>query len=85
MSIIGVGLGVLGASIILSVLGTNGIEMLEQPVEFAGMKISKIYPANTIIGNLIYPVELVVASVVGALWPAWRASNLDPVAALREL
>ena len=85
MSIIGVGLGVLLGSALTAYMGSVGLEMFEQPVEFAGMNIDTIHPANTLLGNVIYPGVLTLASILGATWPAWRAANLDPVAALREL
>ncbi|MEM1347700.1 MAG: FtsX-like permease family protein [Myxococcota bacterium] len=85
LSILGVGVGVLLASALHVYLAVDGLQMLENPVEFGGMSISVIYPANTLLGNVIYPGVLVGASILGAVWPAWRASNLDPVAALRSL
>jgi len=69
----------------LADLGSIGLQVLEHPVEFGGMSISVIHPANTVRGTVIYPGILIGASILGAVWPAWRASNLDPVAALRSL
>ena len=85
MAVLGVGLGVLLAALLTTYLHGVGVQLSDQPFEFGGMSISTIHPANTVLGTVIYPSILVIASILGAIWPAWRASNLDPVAALREL
>ena len=84
ISVIGVGLGVLLGSGLVEYLAIDGIKMFDEPIEFGGLKLSVIYPLNTVLGNVIYPTCIVVSAVIGAIWPAWRASNLDPTAALRE-
>lgn len=85
MAVLGVGLGVVLAALLTTYLHGVGVQLSDQPFEFGGMSISTIHPANTMLGTVIYPSILVIASILGAIWPAWRASNLDPVAALREL
>jgi len=85
LAVLGVGLGVALGAVLTLYLNGIGIQISDQPFEFGGMSISTIHPANTILGTVIYPSILIIASILGAIWPAWRASNLDPVAALREL
>jgi putative ABC transport system permease protein len=84
MSLIGVGLGVgLGTSLV-EYLAIDGIKMFEEAIEFGGMQLSVLYPMNTLMGNVIYPLCIVATSILGSAWPAWRASCLDPVTAIRQ-
>ena len=65
-------------------MAIDGLKMFDEPIEFGGLQLLVIYPMNTVLGTVVYPAYIVVASIIGASWPAWRASNLDPTAALRE-
>lgn len=84
MSALGVSLGVALGTGLVEYMAIDGLKMFDEPIEFGGLKLSVIYPMNTFLGNVVYPFYIVVASIIGASWPAWRASNLDPTAALRE-
>lgn len=84
MSLLGVGLGVGLGTGLVEYMAIDGLKMFDEPIEFGGMTLSVIYPMNTLLGNVIYPLCIVVAAVLGAVLPAWRASQLDPTAALRE-
>ena len=84
MSVIGVGLGVALGSGLVEYMAIDGLKMFDEPIEFGGLKLSVIYPMNTFLGNVVYPMCIVVSAIIGAALPAWRASNLDPTAALRE-
>lgn len=84
MSLIGVGLGVVLGTSLVEYLAIDGIKMFEEAIEFGGMQLSVLYPMNTLMGNVIYPLCIVAASILGSAWPAWRASCLDPVTAIRQ-
>ena len=84
MSLFGVGLGVALGTGLVEYMAIDGLKMFDEPIEFGGMTLLVIYPMNTLLGNVIYPCCIVVASVLGAVLPAWRASQLEPTAALRE-
>jgi ABC-type antimicrobial peptide transport system permease subunit len=48
----------------------------------SGLSIQPAFPLTTIALALIIAV---VVSVLAALYPAWRASKMEPIDALREL
>jgi ABC-type lipoprotein release transport system permease subunit len=84
MSVLGVGLGVAFGTGLVEYMAIDGLKMFDEPIEFGGLQLLVIYPMNTVLGTVVYPACIVVASIMGASWPAWRASNLDPSLALRE-
>ena len=85
IGVIGVGLGALMAAGLNEYMGQPhvGLEMLEEPIDFAGYQLFKIFPKNTIRGSIAYPGMILAATTLGAVWPAVRASLLDPVKAIR--
>lgn len=84
-ALVGVGLGVLCGALLNEYLAGVGLQFFDEPVEFGGMELSMIYPMNTFRGTVQYPLMIFAASVLGGLWPAWRASRLDPTSAIRDL
>jgi ABC-type lipoprotein release transport system permease subunit len=85
IGVVGVGLGALLAAGLVEYVGQPhvGLEMLDEPVDFAGYQLFKIFPKNTIRGSVAYPAMILAATTLGAVWPAVRASLLDPVKAIR--
>ncbi|MEM4703815.1 MAG: FtsX-like permease family protein [Candidatus Bathyarchaeia archaeon] len=60
--------------------GGGTISMGNQPVASNGMTITPVLTPNVILGALGFGIGV---SVIFALYPAWRASKLKPVEALR--
>lgn len=79
----GVSVGVLLGVAFVAYMGAHGVNFFEEPVEFGGMKISTIYPANTLLGTVIYPAFILIFALLGGLWPALRAARQEPTEAIR--
>jgi putative ABC transport system permease protein len=78
---IGVGLGWVLANIVAVVFRGGGVFMGNQAnAGTGGMAITPILTLPVFLGALAFGVGV---SVVFALYPAWRASKLKPVDALR--
>jgi ABC-type lipoprotein release transport system permease subunit len=58
---------------------------LPEPFEWGGVVISEIAGKNTPFGSVLTPLLIFIASLLSGLWPARRASRLDPVVALRTV
>lgn len=55
------------------------------PFKLSGVSGSNVmYPFNTLEFTLAAFIVALLGAVVAALWPAWRASRLNPVEALRS-
>lgn len=85
VALLGVGLGVLAGALVNEYYASVGMKFFDEPIEFGGMELSMIYPMNTFRGTVQYPLAIFAAAVLGGLWPAWRASQLDPTEAIRDL
>ncbi len=85
IGLLGVGLGALLAACLNEYMAQPhvGLEMFDEPIDFAGYQMFKIYPKNTVRGTIAYPAMILAATTLGAIWPAIRASLLDPVKAIR--
>lgn len=82
-ALLGVSAGVLLGVALVAYMGAHGVNFFEEPVEFGGMKISTIYPANTLLGTVIYPAFILLFALLGGLWPALRAAKQEPTEAIR--
>ena len=83
LAFVGVATGALLGASLVEQLGHQGVAFFDQPVEFAGMTIGVIYPVNTWLGTALYPALIFAAALLGGLWPAWRATRVEPTQALR--
>lgn len=75
--------GVVGAlvgSLLVAVFAIRGVPM---PVSGIGTS-SQLYPAVTAVFRISAVVVAVAGALVASAWPAWRASRLKPVDALRN-
>lgn len=84
LAFIGVLLGTLIGVGVLAYFHGVGIKFFDEPIEFGGMKLSVIYPRNTLRGSVIYPLAIFFSALIGGLWPAIRASRLKVTDALRH-
>jgi ABC-type lipoprotein release transport system permease subunit len=51
----------------------------------AGMQFDPIIRARVTVGSVVQPViGVFVFATLASLWPAWRASRLDPIQAIRQ-
>lgn len=85
VALAGVGLGTLLGVAMTAYLGAQGVNFFEEPIEFGGLTISTIYPANTLLGSVIYPLIIFSCAMLAGLWPALRAARQEPTAAIRQL
>jgi putative ABC transport system permease protein len=82
-AIIGIGSGWILANIVAMLFTGRGAFMQLQGGQTAatgGMAITPVLPLTVFLGALVFGVGV---SVIFALYPAWRASKLKPVEALR--
>lgn len=84
MGILGMVLGmVLGGGLVLWLnhhgFTYPGLEEMAGKFNLPG----RIYPENSVIGLLLGPVFVLIASVVASLYPALRLHKMEPVAAMR--
>jgi putative ABC transport system permease protein len=78
---IGAGLGWILANVVAVIFRANGGIMGNQAARgTAGMAITPILTPTVLIGAILFGIGV---SVIFALYPAWRASRLKPVDALR--
>ena len=85
LALVGVVLGAAAGAGLNVYFGAVGIEFFEEAVEFGGMEIQTIYPANMLVNVVAYPAVIFAAALLGGLWPAVRAARVDPVRAIREV
>jgi len=80
---IGVALGWVLANVVAAVFGGGGFMPIGgrgAGAGASGMSINPVLTPEVLIGSLVFGI---VVSVIFALYPAWRASKLKPVEALR--
>jgi len=84
VALIGVGLGVALGAGGNALLGRVGLAMAGETFDFGGIVMGRMYPTQTLSGNLVFPLAIFVSGVVAGLLPALRAARLKPAAALRR-
>jgi putative ABC transport system permease protein len=77
---IGIGLGWVLANVVAIVFRGGGVFMGNQAAGNGGMAITPILTPTVFLGAMAFGIGV---SVIFALYPAWRASRLKPVDALR--
>ena len=77
---IGIGSGWVLANVVAIVFHGGGVFMGNQAAGTGGMTITPALTPTVFLGALVFGVGV---SVIFALYPAWRASKLKPVEALR--
>jgi putative ABC transport system permease protein len=82
LSAFAAGLGGLVGVIINLIIGEAGIPLGSYSVDFGGVFIDRM-PAVNNATVLMVPLIVMVCGVLAAVFPAWRASRLDPTQALR--
>jgi putative ABC transport system permease protein len=79
-AVIGIGSGWVLANIVAIVFRGGGVVMGNPAAGTGGMTITPLLTPSVFLGALAFGVGI---SVIFALYPAWRASKLKPVEALR--
>jgi len=77
---IGIGSGWVLANVVAMVFHGGGVFMGNQAAGTGGISITPVLTPTVFLGALVFGVGV---SVIFALYPAWRASKLKPVEALR--
>ena len=78
--VIGVALGWVLANVVAAVFSGGGFLPMGAGAGAGGMPINPVLTPEVLLGSLVFGI---VVSVIFALYPAWRASRLKPVDALR--
>ena len=55
-----------------------------EPIEFGGVVIDTMQGRNSLLGNVYYPLAILVSGLIAGLIPGLRAAQLVPAAALRQ-
>jgi putative ABC transport system permease protein len=84
VSLVGVVSGVLLGVAGNAVLARWGISLGGETFDFAGVVIKNMYPTQTLMGNVLFPLAIFMSGVVAGLLPALRAARLKPASALRR-
>lgn len=80
-AVFGIGLGWVLANVVAQVFGGGGfMQAGNQTAAAVGMTITPVLTPTVLLGAFAFGI---VISVIFALYPAWRASKLKPVEALR--
>ena len=80
-------LGVVGAilGVVISLLIIFGLQQAEISFAFGRQTGLILYPVLTISDALFASGTVIIAAVLASLQPAWKASKLNPVEALRQV
>jgi len=80
-------LGVVGAilGVLISLLVIFGLQQAEISFAFGRQTGLVLYPILTLGDALFASVTVIVAAILASLQPAWKASKLNPVDALRQV
>jgi len=85
MSFAAVAVGLLCGGLIDWYLVVQGVDLLQGDLEFAGVRMSGRIHGSVSMASIVQTASAgVIFSVLAALWPAWRASRLQPVEAMRQ-
>jgi ABC-type lipoprotein release transport system permease subunit len=86
MGLVSVGIGGALSLGLIWWLALQGLDLgwFVHGLEFMGLS-RIIYPALTSMNLLISGLSALIAAVLAALWPAWRAIHLAPVEAIRDV
>ena len=79
-AVIGIGSGWVLANVVAMVFHGGGVFFGNQAAGTGGISITPVLTPTVFLGALVFGVGV---SIVFALYPAWRASKLKPVEALR--
>lgn len=84
-TVVGAGIGIL-ATIPTMEYGIDYSAMMGENVEVAGVTMdSHVYAAWNWPGTIGFCISAWVMTVLASIWPAWRASRLAPVDAMRHV
>lgn len=80
-------LGVVGAilGVVISILIIFGLQQAEISFAFGRQTGLVLYPVLTLSDALFASATVIVAAILASLQPAWKASKLNPVEALRQV
>jgi ABC-type lipoprotein release transport system permease subunit len=85
LTTVGIGIGVAVGVLLDLYLINVGVDLIEEDLTFNGVKLSGRLFGRFRPGIVFQTVGIAyVVSLLATLWPAWRASRLQPVAAMRQ-
>jgi ABC-type antimicrobial peptide transport system permease subunit len=77
-------IGLIGASALLSILGTNGIPAGSEPIMIVLFGGPKLFPHLTGFSVVFSILCIGLISLLATLYPAWSATRVPPIVAMQR-
>ncbi len=66
--------------------GHVGIDLSRFVSTFSNLLVgSRVYPEMDGMASMLFVISLALSNILAAVYPAWKASRLDPIKAMRDL
>ncbi|CAM2069337.1 ABC transporter permease [Sulfidibacter corallicola] len=83
LAVIGVLAGTLVGMGLNLLIGASGIPLGDESFTYGGMVLDHLSARNSLTSALIYPLAIAVSGILAGLVPAYKATRLSPVDAIR--
>ena len=85
LTLLGVGGGTAVGSFLNYVTTFHPLPLGNEPLSYGGVVISEMVAVNGLLGNLYFPILILVCGLLAGVLPALRAARLNPAEALRPV